>query len=83
MAARHIFPYAPIPLALDPVICPLVSAPREQCHCSKLTSQRIPLIVLYCAGNYAECDLYQEYRRSVDSHHHPPKEELRECGKHQ
>ena len=39
--------------------CPLIDNPEPDCYCANLTSQKIPLALLFCQENYRECDIYQ------------------------
>jgi hypothetical protein len=39
--------------------CPFISRNHELCYIEQMTSQAIPKILKYCAGNYLNCEIYK------------------------
>lgn len=41
--------------------CPLMSREYAQCHTTQMTSQAIPSVLRFCAGDYEACEIYQQF----------------------
>lgn len=40
--------------------CPFLGLEYEQCYTVQMTSQAIPKILKFCAGDYENCDVYTQ-----------------------
>ncbi|MDY0261430.1 MULTISPECIES: hypothetical protein [Syntrophotalea] len=40
-------------------LCPLVKEEYEDCYFMKMTSSDIQKTVLFCAGNYQDCEIFK------------------------
>ncbi|MDX1764181.1 MAG: hypothetical protein R3231_07665 [bacterium] len=47
--------------------CPLLPQYLEGCYCTNLISQNTEAAILYCGGNYRECDVYKRIARDYSS----------------
>jgi hypothetical protein len=46
--------------------CPFMSREYVQCHTTHMTSQAIPKVLKYCAGDYENCEVYKQLTAGVD-----------------
>lgn len=46
-----------------PQACPHVERPFPECHCSAMTSAKIPLAIFYCQAHYEACEIFRRRSR--------------------
>jgi len=39
--------------------CPFINKPYDYCYCSSTNSLYVKNVILYCGGNFEDCELYQ------------------------
>ena len=44
--------------------CPFLMEPFDYCYCKKMDSLNVKNVILYCGGNFEECDIYKNTMKS-------------------
>lgn len=44
-------------------VCPFLKKSFEDCFCTRLGSQDIPMVLKYCCGTFLLCEIYQKRKR--------------------
>jgi len=44
--------------------CPLIMELYDYCYCKRMDSLNVKNVILYCGGNFEECDIYKNAMKS-------------------
>lgn len=41
-------------------LCPLVKRSHKECFCSNINSSNVESAILYCMGDFSQCEIYRK-----------------------
>lgn len=42
-------------------LCPFVARHSDECYCTNMNSQKVPLVLCYCWRGFEQCEIYRRF----------------------